>query len=107
MKTYLANLMWDALLIFCTRLHDYIFDPERAARIRFAHRERWWQYKLRAEQTKSKRDDLRAKWWATMFDFKTNPTAALARGDLDQHARDIAMKAVEETRSKMSGYHQP
>jgi hypothetical protein len=48
MKAWLANLMWDALRIFAGRVHDWAFDPQRHARIRMAHRERWWDYYCKA-----------------------------------------------------------
>lgn len=107
MKKWIADVLWDALWIFLRRLHDWFFDADRAVRQRFKDRERWWNYKLKAEQTASKRDDMRAEWFRVRFDFKTNPTAALARGDLDPHAKKLAMDAVEQTRARFSGQHQP
>ena len=107
MKAYIANLLWDALWIFLHRVHDWFFDPKRAAEQRFRDRERWWAYKCKAEATASKKDDMRAEWFRLRFDFNTEPTRAQARGDLNPHPRVIAMKAVEETRAKFSGPHQP
>lgn len=107
MKAYLANLFWDAMWLFLWRAHDGFFDPRRAAERRFRCRERWWSYKRKADQTASKKDDMRAKWFEILFAFETPPTDALIRGDLDDHARRMALKAVEETRAKFSGEHQP
>jgi len=83
MKAWLANMLWDALWIFLRRVHDWAFDPERNARIRMKHRQRWWSYHQRALQTKSERDDMRAQAWAIQFDFRTSPDEALIRGDLE------------------------
>jgi hypothetical protein len=83
MKAWLANLMWDALRIFAGRVHDWAFDPQRHARIRMAHRERWWDYYCKAMRTKDKRDDMRAQAWAIEYKFETSPADAKARGDLD------------------------
>lgn len=107
MKAWLANVFWDAMWLFLWRVHDWFFDPERAAKARFRDRERWWAYKLKADRTDSKKDDLRAEWFRIRFDFKTPPGDALVRGDLDPTARKIAMDAVESTRARMSGEHQP
>lgn len=82
MKTWLANALWSALAIFLTRVHDWVFDPARAAKIRFKNREKWWWYHERASKTKNSRDDMRARWWQIQFDFKTPPVEAIARGDL-------------------------
>ena len=115
MKAWIAQLLWDAMAIFLARVHDWIFSPERSARIRFANREKWWRYRQRAAETKSPRDDMRANSWAITFDFKTPPTVALARGDLDASARKLAMDAVEANRirnphwgdTNISGPHVP
>lgn len=98
MKAWLANLIWDALLLVSVRLHDWFFSEERAAKQRFRHRELWWRYACRAAETNSTHDDMRARWWAVQFDFKTPPTEAVARGDLDPHARDVAMDAIRKAR---------
>ena len=82
MKTFLANLLWDALAMFAGRVHDWIFDPERHAHIRMKHRRRWWAYHQKAKQTKSTRDDMRANAWAVQFRFETPPEEAINRGDL-------------------------
>lgn len=82
MKQWLANILWDAMLLFCGRVHDWVFDPKRAARVRMKHRQRWWAYEQRARQTESVRDDMRARAWAIQFEFKTPPDEAIARGDL-------------------------
>lgn len=82
MKAWIANLLWDAMWIFLRRVHDWFFNPERHARIRFQHRQRWWAYKLKTDQTQSERDNMRAEAWAIEFDFKTPPDEAVARGDL-------------------------
>lgn len=82
MKAWIANLLWDAMWIFLRRVHDWAFDPERNARIRMKHRQRWWSYHQRALQTKSERDDMRANAWAIQFKFETPPDEAIARGDL-------------------------
>lgn len=107
MKAWLANLLWDALCMVSIRLHDWIFDPQRAAVMRFKNRERWYTYKTKAEQTQNKRDDLRARWWAVMFGFETPPIEAMRRGDLDIEARQMAMRKIDEVRAKFSGEHQP
>lgn len=99
MKTWLANLLWDALKILWARAHDWFFDPARAARKRFRNRERWWAYKLKADATQDPHDDLRAQWWAETFGFETPPLAAVRRGDLDAAARTLAMNAVEKARA--------
>lgn len=85
MRQFLANLIWDALWIFLRRVHDWAFDPERNARIRMKHRERWWAYHCRALETKSERDDMRANAWALQFKFETSPEDAKARGDLPNY----------------------
>jgi len=82
MKAWIANLLWDAMWIFLWRVHDWVFDPDRAARGRMKDRQRWWAYKRKAESTASKKDDMRARWFEIRFDFKTPPDEALARGDL-------------------------
>jgi hypothetical protein len=87
MRTWLANIIWDALWIFLRRVHDWIFDPDRNARIRFRNRERWWSYHQRAIATPdNQRDDMRAKAWRIQFDFKTPPDEAIARGDLSKYS---------------------
>jgi len=85
MKTWLVNLMWDALEIFCRRAHDWAFDPNRSARIRMKHRKRWWAYVLRSQKTMNVGDDMRAQWWKIQFGFTTPPDAAVARGDLEPY----------------------
>jgi len=85
MKVWLVNLMWDALRMVSVRAHDWVFDPDRAARNRMAHRERWWDYRLKAGFTKSERDDRRAEWWRIHFNFKTPPGEAGERGDLEPY----------------------
>ena len=85
MKAWIANLLWDALWIFLRRVHDWFFDPERHARIRFQHRQRWWTYHQRAIETQSARDDMRARAWEIEFDFETPPDEALERGDLPNY----------------------
>lgn len=107
MKAWLANLLWDVVCIVSVKLHDWVFDPQRHARIRFAHRERWWAYKCKAEKTKNPRDDRRARCWEVEFGFETPPVEAMRRGDLDIEARKMAMDAVDEVRAKFSGPHQP
>lgn len=82
MKEWIANLLYDALKMFCGRVHDWLFSAERHARIRFRNRERWWRYQQKADATKDKRDDMRAMAWQIEFDFKTPPTEAKLRGDL-------------------------
>lgn len=82
MKAFIANILWDALAMFLGRVHDWVFDPQRNARIRMRNRERWWSYVQRAKATKDKRDDMRAEAWRIQFDFKTPPDEAVARGDL-------------------------
>ena len=87
MKTWIANALWSALAIFAGRLHDWIFDPNRAARIRFKNRETWWFYYQKSLKTKDARDDMRAHWWQIQFDFCTSPEAAKDRGDLSNPYR--------------------
>lgn len=82
MKAWIANLLWDALAIFLARVHDWIFDPDRAARWRMKNRERWWAYKVKADATDNLRDDRRAEWYRITFDFQTSPDEAVRRGDL-------------------------
>lgn len=84
-REWIANAMWDALKLFAGRVHDWAFNPQRHAKIRFRNRERWWRYVLKAEKTKDPRDDMRAKAWQIEFGFETPPTAAIDRGDLDKH----------------------
>lgn len=83
MKAWIANLLWDALWIVAWRLHDFAFDPDRAAKARFRDRQRWWAYYCKAEQTESKKDDMRAEWFRIRFQFETPPDEALKRGDLE------------------------
>ncbi|MCP4537756.1 MAG: hypothetical protein GY832_11480 [Chloroflexi bacterium] len=82
MKAWLVDLLWDALLIVCRRAHDWAFDPDRHARIRMKHRERWWDYHCRAAESDSPIDDARARAWAIQFKFQTPPNDAKARGDV-------------------------
>jgi hypothetical protein len=82
MKQWLANCLWDAVKLASGRLHDWIFDPRRAALARHRDRVRWWAYKLKAEQTQDPRDDMRAEWFRIRFNFETSPAEALVRGDL-------------------------
>jgi hypothetical protein len=98
-KQWLANLLWDALKIFLGRGHDWVFDPQRAALARFRDRERWWAYRQKALATQDPRDDLRAQWFQARFGFETPPSAAINRGDLDPHARQLALDAVEKARA--------
>lgn len=79
---WLADCLWDALKLFAGRLHDFIFDPKRAAEARFRDRERWWRYTQKALATDNTRDDMRAEWWRIRFAFETSPDAAKLRGDL-------------------------
>jgi hypothetical protein len=108
MKAWIVNLMLDVLRILCRRAHDWLFDPERHARIRFRNRERWWAYKCKADATKDPKDDMRARAWQIEFDFKTSPDDAVKRGDLNMAQRDMAMKSVEKSRdlSRYRGEHQ-
>lgn len=85
MKAWLVNIMWDALAMFAVRVHDWVFDPDRSARIRMKNRKRWWAYYLKAARTKTKRDDLRAKSWQIQFRFEVSPNMAEARGDIDPY----------------------
>ena len=87
MRAWIADILWDALSIFGRRLHDWVFDPDRHARIRFRHRERWWAYERKATKTMDPRDDMRARAWQIQFGFKTNPTDARLRGDLEPAKR--------------------
>lgn len=103
MKAWIANLLWDALLIVSVRAHDWVFDPERHARIRFQHRKRWWAYYQKALTTKDPKDDKRAEAWRIEFDFKTPPAEALVRGDLDPGARQMAIDVVEKNRAAGKG----
>lgn len=80
MKAWLANVMWGAVGLLSQRLHDWIFDPQRAARQRMKHRERWWQYLCEASGDKNKL--VRARWWQIHFKFETPPDTARKRGDL-------------------------
>ena len=82
MKAWIENLLWDALKMFAVRVHDWVFDPNRHARIRMKHRERWWAYKVKAEQTKDARDDMRALAWQIEYKFEVPPEVARARGDV-------------------------
>ena len=82
MKQFIVNIMWDALAIVLVRAHDWVFDPQRQARIRMKHRDRWWAYHLKAVKTKSKRDNLRADAWAIQGKFETPPNEVIARGDV-------------------------
>jgi hypothetical protein len=100
MSKWIANMLWDALAILSTRAHDWAFDATRHARIRMKHRNRWWDYHCRAEVTKSKRDDMRARAWQIEFDFKTSPDDAVRRGDLDPAARAMAMASVARMRAE-------
>lgn len=79
---WLADILYGTLKMFGGRLHDWLFDPDRHARIRFAHRQRWWKYDQKAKATKDKRDDMRAKAWQIEYAFETPPDEAIARGDL-------------------------
>lgn len=103
MKTWIANLLWDALWIFLRRVHDWAFEPERHARIRMTHRERWWAAHCRAQETDSKRDDARARAWAIQFEFKTPPAVAKVRGDLDPLGRQAAADAMDRSRAARRG----
>jgi hypothetical protein len=91
---WISNALWDGVKLFAGRVHDYFFDPVRAAKRRFADREKWWAYKIKSEQTKDKRDDMRAEWFRIRFDFETSPQDAVKRGDLDPAARQMAIDAV-------------
>ena len=82
MKTWLVNMVWDALHLVAWRLHDWFFDAERAAAARMRDRERWWSYHCKAQATPCPKDDVRAKWFEARFGFKTPPEVAKARGDL-------------------------
>ena len=82
LKTAIANALWGALALFSKRARDYAFCQERAARIRMRHREVWWRYYQRAQETGSETDDMIADWWAIQFDFTTSPDVAAARGDV-------------------------
>jgi len=83
MKAWLANLLWGAVGLLSQRLHDWVFDPQRAARARLQHRQRWWQYASHCAGDKNK--ERRAQWWAIHFKFETPPDRAVARGDLKPH----------------------
>lgn len=85
MRAYIANVLWNALALFLGRVHDWVFDPERSARIRFKNRKRWWAYHRKAAESGSKRDDMRAKAWQIQFKFETPPEDALNRGDLPEY----------------------
>ncbi len=95
----LANLFWDALKFCAGNVHDWSFDPRRAAGARMRDRQRWWTYKLKAEQTQDKRDDMRAEWFRIRFNFNVDPETALKRGDLDPQTRQLATDAMERARA--------
>jgi len=95
------------VLLLAGWLHDWVFSPERAAKIRMANRERWWRYVRRARSTPFSRDDMRAEFWRISCGFETPPDEARARGDLDPQAQQMAMDAVMRNRSRTSGNHQP
>lgn len=99
MKAWLAELMLGALKIAWVSAYKWLLDPDRHARIRFRHRERWWKYYQRALETKSGLDDMLAEAWRIEYDFKTPPAVAKARGDLDPEARKIASDAMERNRN--------
>jgi hypothetical protein len=82
LKTAIANALLGALAIFSKRARDYAFCPERAARIRMRHRESWWRYYQRAQETDSDTDNMIADWWAIQFEFHTPPNVAATRGDV-------------------------
>lgn len=84
MKAWLANLIWDALWIVLHRLHDWVFDPARAAQARMRDRDIWWAYKLKADASGDERAIRRAKWFEVRFKFQTDPAAAFRRGDLSK-----------------------
>ena len=79
---WLADILVGALKLFAGWVHDWVFDPDRHARIRFHNRERWWKYQQKALATKDHRDDMRAKAWQIQYAFETPPDEAMARGDL-------------------------
>lgn len=98
-KEWIAKCLWDGLKLFAGQVHDWVFDPQRAAKKRFKDRERWWAYRAKAAQTQDKRDDMRAEWFRIRFNFEVSPEEAIARGDLDPQAREIAMRGVEQARA--------
>lgn len=86
-KAWIADQLWNALKLFLGRVHDWVFSPERNARIRMKNRKRWWRYHLKAQRTNDKRDDMRAKAWQIQFKFETSPEDAEERGDLREPYR--------------------
>lgn len=70
----------------------------RGEQHRESDRLRWWGFKQRAETTKTKADDALAVYLQARFNFHDSP---------EVKASKIAMDAVEATRAKFSGIHQP
>ena len=95
---WLADVFWDALMIFGGKLHDWVFSEARATKIRMKNREWWWARTQKAKATANPRDDMRAAFWQILFGFETSPDDAKARGDLDPASRKMAMDAVEAAR---------
>ncbi len=98
MTAWIADLLWSALRIFGVRLHNWVFDPQRAAKRRMRLRERWWAYELKAAATADPLDDIRAEWWRITFNFEVSPEAARRRGDLDPAARQMEKDLAQRAR---------
>lgn len=83
MKTWLANALLGALHMVCRRLFEHVTDPARAQKKRHAMRERWDNYLDMARRKRC--------WWRVraaeslgiLFKFKTGPTEAVDRGDIN------------------------
>jgi len=83
MKELIANMLLGALRLASKRGYCWLMDPARQARIRMAHRRRWWKRYLKAKATRNKYDDMAARAYAIQFNFETTPQDAEERGDLD------------------------
>jgi hypothetical protein len=84
MKVWLADLLWGALVLVSKRLFNFLTDPGRAQKLRFAHREKWHAYYTKAQKRNSPSCMRLAEWYAIVWKFETPPLQAIGRGDLNR-----------------------
>lgn len=79
MTAWIADLMVGALKLVFRRGHKWYFNRTRGERQHWALRERWWQLKLKADQTKDDLDDDRAGYYQGLGDFHDSPDEKLQK----------------------------
>lgn len=87
MKAWIANAIWGALHILSKRLFNWVTDADRHRRIRFKHRQAWYEWQQAAIVKKSSWRMRLAIAYGIQWRFVTRPVEAIKRGDLPPKRR--------------------